>query len=157
MDRGVRLAVDVGTVRIGVAASDPDGVMAFPVETVPRGDGDAAAIAAIAAERSALRVFVGLPRTLSGVEGTSAQDARAFAARLAELTPAAVRLIDERFSTASASQAMRSAGRTAKRQRQVIDQAAAVVILENALDVDRNGKLDAVTIEVPRKRTHKGN
>lgn len=151
MDRGARLGVDVGTVRIGVAASDPEGLMAFPVDTVTRGTGDAERIAAIAAERDAIRVFVGLPRKLSGMEGASAEDARAFAARLAELTPASVRLIDERFSTATASQAMRSAGRTAKRQRQVIDQAAAVVILENALDVDKNGNLDAVTIEVPRK------
>jgi len=143
--------VDVGTVRVGVAASDPDGLMAFPVETVQRGDGDVAAIARIAEERGATSVFVGLPRKLSGMEGTSAEDARGFAARLAELTPAIVRLIDERFSTATASQAMRSAGRTAKRQRKVIDQAAAVVILENALDVDRNGNLGAVTIEVPPK------
>nr|WP_062520550.1 Holliday junction resolvase RuvX [Demequina silvatica] len=151
MVRGARLGVDVGTVRIGVAASDPDGLMAFPVDTVQRGDGDAAAIAAIAEERGVIRIFVGLPRKLSGQEGTSADDARAFAARLAELTTANVRLIDERFSTATASQAMRSAGRNAKKQRQVIDQAAAVVILENALDVDKNGNLDAVTIEIPRK------
>ncbi|WP_439644558.1 Holliday junction resolvase RuvX [Demequina silvatica] len=134
-----------------MAASDPDGLMAFPVDTVQRGDGDAAAIAAIAEERGVIRIFVGLPRKLSGQEGTSADDARAFAARLAELTTANVRLIDERFSTATASQAMRSAGRNAKKQRQVIDQAAAVVILENALDVDKNGNLDAVTIEIPRK------
>ncbi|WP_439645069.1 Holliday junction resolvase RuvX [Demequina soli] len=134
-----------------MAASDPDGLMAFPVDTVQRGDGDVEAVAALAEERACIRVFVGLPRKLSGSEGSSAEDARAFAARLAELTSADVRLIDERFSTATASQAMRSAGRSAKKQRQVIDQAAAVVILENALDVDRNGNLGAVTIEVPRK------
>nr|WP_062311664.1 Holliday junction resolvase RuvX [Demequina rhizosphaerae] len=151
MPRGARLGVDVGTVRIGVAASDPDGLMAFPVDTVQRGDGDAQAVAAMAEQRGAITVFVGLPRKLSGQEGTSAEDARAFAARLAELCSGTVRLIDERFSTATASQAMRSAGRNAKKQRQVIDQAAAVVILENALDVDRNGNLEAVTIEVPRK------
>ncbi|SEI86672.1 Holliday junction resolvase RuvX [Demequina mangrovi] len=151
MLKGARLGVDVGTVRIGVAASDPDGLMAFPVDTVQRGDGDVEAVARIAVERGAVTIFVGLPRKLSGQEGTSAEDARAFAARLAELTSASVRLIDERFSTATASQAMRSAGRNAKKQRQVIDQAAAVVILENALDVDRNGNLGSVTIEVPRK------
>lgn len=151
MVRGVRLGVDVGTVRIGVAASDPDALMAFPVDTVKRGAGDAAAVAAIANEREAVTVFVGLPRKLSGQEGGSAEDARAFAARLAELVSATVRLTDERFSTVTASQAMRAAGRAAKRQRQVIDQAAAVVILENALDIDRNGNLDKVTIEVPRK------
>ncbi|WP_227589860.1 Holliday junction resolvase RuvX [Demequina pelophila] len=147
----MRLAVDVGTVRVGVAASDPGGLMAFPVETVQRGDGDVARVAAIVAERNAMTVFVGLPRKLSGLEGSSAEDARAFAGALAELVPSTVRLIDERFSTATASQAMRSAGRSSKKQRQVIDQAAAVVILENALDIDRNGNLANVTSEVPRK------
>lgn len=151
MVRGVRLGVDVGSVRVGVAASDPDALMAFPVETVQRGPGDVAAVAALANERGAITVFVGLPRTLRGEEGPSAADARGFAGALAELTDATVRLIDERFSTATASQAMRAAGRSAKKQRQVIDQAAAVVILENALDVDKQSNLDAVTIVVPRK------
>ncbi|MDN4486717.1 Holliday junction resolvase RuvX [Demequina sp. SYSU T00039] len=151
MRRGVALSVDVGTVRIGVAASDPDRLMAFPVDTVQRGKGDVARVAAIAEERSATAIFVGLPRKLSGQEGASAADARGFAEALVELVDGSVRLIDERFSTATASQAMRSAGRDARRQRTVIDQAAAVVILENAMDVDKNGNLDAVTIEVPRK------
>ena len=151
MRRGVALAVDVGTVRVGVAASDPDRLMAFPVATVQRGRGDVAQVAALAAERSATTVFVGLPRKLSGQEGASAADARAFGESLVELVGCPVRLIDERFSTATASQAMRSAGRDSRRQRAVIDQAAAVVILENALDIDKNGNLDAVTIELPRK------
>jgi putative Holliday junction resolvase len=151
VDRGVRLAVDVGTVRIGVAACDPDGILAYPVETVPRGDGDVARVADIVADKAAVMVFVGLPRHLSGRDGGSAEDARAFAHRLAEHIDRPVRLVDERFSTATASAAMRQAGRNSKRQRQVIDQAAAVVILENALDIDRQGTLGTVTYEVPRE------
>jgi putative Holliday junction resolvase len=153
MDRGVRLGVDVGSVRIGVAASDPEGIMAFPVETVPAGEGDAARVAAIASDRQATAIFVGLPKTLKGVDGASAAMAEEFARRLAELTSADVRLIDERFSSVTASRALTGAGRSAKKQRQVIDQAAAVVILESALDVDRRGNLGIVTKGIP----HEGN
>lgn len=153
MDRGVRLGVDVGSVRIGVAASDPDGIMAFPVETVVAGEGDAARVALIASEREAIRIFVGLPRTLSGADGTSAGMATEFARRLAELTSADVRLIDERFSTTTASRALSGAGKSARSQRQIIDQAAAVVILESALEVDRRGNLGTVTRRIP----HEGN
>lgn len=148
------MAVDVGTVRIGLAASDPDGAMAFPAGTVQRAEGAVLEVAAAIADRNATSVFVGLPKTLAGGESSSAADAREFAQELAERTNAVVRLVDERFSTATATQAMRAAGRTAKQQRQVIDQAAAVVILESALDVDRNGNLSKVTIEVPRKGSH---
>lgn len=148
LPRGARFAIDVGTVRVGVAASDPEGRLAFPVGTVQRTPGAAAEVAALIAERPTVWVFVGLPRKLSGAEGSSAADARAFAAELAELTPVPIRLVDERFSTASASAAMRSAGRNSKKQRQVIDQAAAVVILETALDTEKNGNLGTVTSEV---------
>ncbi|MDN4472784.1 Holliday junction resolvase RuvX [Demequina zhanjiangensis] len=142
------MSVDVGTVRVGVAASDPDGLMAFPIATVTRSPRAPREVADLIAEREATEVFVGLPRTLKGREGTSAQDARGFAAELAELTDATIRLIDERFSTASASRQMSAAGRSAKAQRQVIDQAAAVVILESALEVQKNGNLGTVTTEV---------
>jgi len=151
MDRGVRLGVDVGSVRIGVAASDPDGIMAFPVETVPTGEGDAQRVAAIASDRSAVAIFVGLPRTLKGHEGASAAMAQEFARKVAELTTADVRLVDERFSTTTASRALAGAGRSSKSQRQIIDQAAAVVILENALDIDRRGNLGTVTTRIPRE------
>lgn len=147
----MRLGVDVGSVRIGVAASDPDGIMAFPVETVATGDGDAERVAAIASDRAAVAIFVGLPRTLKGTEGASAELAEGFARRVAELTTADVRLIDERFSTTSASRALAGAGKSAKKQRQIIDQAAAVVILETALEVDRRGNLGTVTKWIPRK------
>jgi putative Holliday junction resolvase len=151
MERGVRLGVDVGSVRIGVAASDPEGIMAFPVETVPTGDGDAARVAAIASDRNATTIFVGLPRTLKGGHGASVEMARSFATKVSELTTADVRLIDERFSTASASRALTGAGKSAKKQRAIIDQAAAVVILETALEVDRQGNLGKVTEWIPRE------
>ncbi|MFV0633516.1 Holliday junction resolvase RuvX [Demequina sp.] len=151
MERGVRLGVDVGSVRIGVAASDPDGLMAFPVETVATGDGDVAAVAAIAQERAATTIYVGLPRSLNGSEGASAQMAHRFATALAERCQATVRLVDERFSTASAQQAMRQAGRSTRKQRSVIDQAAAVVILESALEIERAGNVSRVTF-VPRPK-----
>ena len=154
MDRHVRMAIDVGTVRVGVAASDPDGLMAFPVGTVQRSKTAVREVAALVAERDARVVFVGLPRTLAGRESTSADDARAFAQELAELTHATVRLVDERFSTTTASRAMSAAGRSTKQQRAVIDQAAAVVILENALDIQKNGNLGTVTYEVSRKGSH---
>lgn len=154
MDRGVRIGVDVGTVRVGVAASDPDGILAFPVATVQRSDTAVAEVAALAAEREATEIFVGLPRMLAGHEGASAADARDFAQQLAELTRAAVRLVDERFSTSTASHAMRQAGRSAREQRASIDQAAAVVILEGALDIARAGNLDKVTQGVLPKEKH---
>ncbi len=147
----MRLGVDVGTVRVGVAASDPEGILAFPVETVKRDAYAVTRIAEIAVEREAVDVFVGLPRHMSGAEGSSAADARGFAASLSELLDCPVRLIDERLSTASASQAMRAAGRNARKQRDSIDQAAAVVILDTALDAVRHGNLSTVAPRVALK------
>lgn len=137
--RGVRVAVDVGSVRIGVAACDPDGVLATPVETVRRGHGDLTRIADLVAERRAIEVIVGLPLTLSGAEGAAAADARTYAVRLAgHVAPCPVRLVDERMTTASATKAMRAAGVSARRGRSTVDQAAAVAILQGALDLERS-------------------
>jgi putative Holliday junction resolvase len=140
--RGVRLGVDVGEVRIGVARSDPDGLIATPVETVPRGTGDLERLRAIAEEEAAVEVVVGLPRSLSGGEGPAAAKARAFAAELAQALavarqPLPVRLCDERLSTVTADSVLRGQGRKGPRRRAVVDQAAAVVILQNALDTER--------------------
>ena len=140
MRRGVRLGVDLGDVRIGVAASDPSGLIATPVETVPRGPGDLARLRTLAAEHDALEVVVGLPRSLSGREGPAAAKARAFAGVLADALAAdsrGVRLCDERLSTVSAEAVLRGQGRKGSRRRAVVDQAAAVVILQNALDTER--------------------
>ena len=154
MLKGVRIGVDVGTVRVGVAASDPDGILAFPVDTVPRSEVAAKAVADIATERATVEVFVGMPRHLSGAEGASAADARLFAAQLAELLPVPIRFIDERMSSNTAQRALREAGRSAKRQRGVVDQAAAVVILDVALDAARRGNLGTVAPEMAREENH---
>ncbi|MFB9894116.1 Holliday junction resolvase RuvX [Planobispora takensis] len=138
MRNGTRLGVDVGSVRIGVARSDPSGLLATPVETVRRGKGDLERIAQIAAEHEAIEIVVGLPTSLSGREGQAAELARAFAARVAaRLDPVPVRLFDERLTTVTAQQSLRASGVRAKNQRDVVDQAAAVVLLQAALDAER--------------------
>jgi putative holliday junction resolvase len=136
--RGVRLGVDVGDVRIGVARSDPAGLIAVPLETVPTGRGDLARLRALVEEEAVVEVVVGLPRSLSGGEGPAAAKVRGFAARLAvAVSPTPVRLCDERLSTVSAEAVLREQGRKGRRRRAVVDQAAAVVILQNALDTER--------------------
>jgi putative Holliday junction resolvase len=136
---GVRLGVDAGDARIGVARSDPSGMLATPMETVRRGEGDLARIRAIAEELSAVEVVVGLPRSLSGGEGPAAAKVREFAQRLAvAVAPVPVRLCDERLSTVTAEAVLRGQGRKGQRRRAVVDQAAAVVILQSALDTERS-------------------
>ncbi|MFB1297322.1 Holliday junction resolvase RuvX [Mycobacterium sp. pW049] len=139
--RGRRLGVDVGTVRIGVAISDPDAILATPVETVPRDKRSGRhlkRLAALVADHQAVEVVVGLPRTLADRAGTSAQDAVEVADLLASrIAPVPVRLADERFTTVTAQRTLREAGVRARGQRSVIDQAAAVGILQNWLDQRR--------------------
>jgi len=136
--RGARLGVDVGDVRIGIARCDPSGMIATPLETVRRGAGDLLRIQALAVEEEAVEVVVGLPRSMSGGEGPAAAKVRRFAVRLAQrLAPLPVRLVDERLSTVSAEAVLREQGRKGARRRAVVDQAAAVVILQNALDAER--------------------
>ena len=138
MRRGVRIGVDVGDVRIGVARCDPAGMIATPLETVARGRGDLQRLVALSAEEEAVELVVGLPRSLSGGEGPAAAKARDFAARLAAVVaPVPVRMCDARLSTVSAEAALRQLGRKGARRRAVVDQAAAVVILQNALDTER--------------------
>ena len=138
MRRGVRLGVDVGEVRIGVARSDPSGLIATPVETVARGRGDLDRLHALVAEEDTVEVVVGLPRSLSGGEGPAAEKVRRFTALLAtRVAPVPVRLCDERLSTVSAEATLRERGRSGQARRAVVDQAAAVVILQHALDTER--------------------
>lgn len=137
MRPGVRMAVDWGEVRIGVAACDRDAVLAYPLGTVRTGDAEVAELAALAAEHQVMELIVGLPRSLSGREGPAARKVRERAARLAAATPVPVRLLDERFSTVTAAERLRGSGKSARQQRTSIDAAAAVVILEEALDYER--------------------
>ena len=141
MRSGVRLGIDVGTVRIGVARSDLHGMLATPVETVARGDGDLARIAAIVAELGVFEIIVGLPLALSGQRTASTEDAADFAARLATALDVPVRHVDERLTTVSAQAALRTSGRSSKQGRPVIDQVAAVIILQHALDFERSRDL----------------
>lgn len=139
--RGRRLGVDVGTVRIGVSVSDPDGILATPVETVRRDRGVAhlRRLASLVGELEVVEVVVGLPRTLANRTGSSADDAVAVAEALAgRIGPVPVRLADERLTTVSAARFLRDAGVRAKEQRGMIDQAAAVAILQGWLDQRRN-------------------
>ncbi|MGA8209083.1 MAG: Holliday junction resolvase RuvX [Nocardioidaceae bacterium] len=153
MRAGVRLGVDVGDVRIGVARCDPSGTIATPVETVRRGAGDLGRLAELTVQEEAVELVLGLPRSLSGGEGPAAAKVRLFAAAVAAtVAPVPVRLHDERLSTVSAEAVLRSQGRKGARRRAVVDQAAAVVILQNALDAERAtgtapGELVAPTVE----------
>ena len=134
----------MGSVRIGVAASDPDGILATPVETVrrDRSGKHVRRLAELAAELGAVEVIVGLPRTLADRTGRSAQDAIELSEALARrIAPTPVRLADERLTTVSAQRSLRAAGVRAREQRAVIDQAAAVAILQSWLD-ERRAKGD---------------
>ena len=136
--RGVRLGIDVGKARVGVARSDPDGMLATPVETVPRTDRSVPRILVLAEEHGAVEILVGLPLSLSGGDTASTGDAREFAAALAAASALPVRLVDERLSTVSAHAALRESGRSQRSSRSIVDQVAAVVLLQQALDVEKN-------------------
>ncbi|MGX2998322.1 Holliday junction resolvase RuvX [Streptomyces sp. JNUCC 64] len=152
MRRGRRLAIDVGDARIGVASCDPDGILATPVETVPGRDVPAAhrRLRQLVDEYEPIEVVVGLPRSLKGGEGPAAVKVRAFAGRLAgAIAPVPVRLVDERMTTVTASQGLRASGVTSRKGRSVIDQVAAVVILQNALESERaSGSAPGEGVEV---------
>lgn len=137
MRPGVRLGVDVGKVRIGVSRCDPHGMLATPVSTVTRGDGDVAEIVRLVEELEVVEIVVGLPLALSGAHTASTNDATKFADGLAARVAVPVRLVDERLSTVSAQQALRASGRNTRNSRAVIDQVAAVIILQHALDFER--------------------
>lgn len=138
MRQGVRLGIDAGSVRIGVARSDPGGVLATPLETVRRRRGDLDRIAELASEYAVIEIVVGMPTSLSGREGPSGCAARDFAVALAtRMSPLVVRLVDERFSTVTAERTLRGRGVRGTARRDVVDQEAAVIILQAALDAER--------------------
>lgn len=138
MRPGVRLGVDVGSVRIGVASCDPEGVLASPLATIRRGRGDHVEIGRLAAIRQAMEIVVGFPVGLSGKAGVAAKEALAYATDLARVVaPVPVRMVDERFTTVLAHSALAAQGRDARRRRAVVDQAAAATLLQSALDAER--------------------
>lgn len=138
--RGRRLGIDVGAVRVGVAMCDPDGILATPVETVPRDAGGAAdvrRIAELVAEHDVVGVVLGLPRTLRGEDGPAAAAAREFAEALRAGLDVPVELSDERMTTVVATRQLAGRGVKGRRQRAVVDQQAAVAILQGWLDTTR--------------------
>jgi putative Holliday junction resolvase len=133
----VRLGVDVGKARIGVARSDFHGMLATPVETVARatdGTADIDRLVELCGELDCTEIVVGLPLSLSGGSTASTDDAVSFAQRVAAATAIPVRMIDERLTTVSAQAALHTSGRAVKGSRPVIDQIAAVILLQHALD-----------------------
>ena len=138
MQRGVRIALDWGDARIGVAACDQAGVLAYPVSTVRAGPDEVAELVAVVAEYEPIEVIVGLPRSLSGGEGPAAAKARERAVRLAGAIRVPVRLVDERLTTVAATRRLHESGKRAKEQRELIDAAAAVAILEQALTFEHS-------------------
>ena len=138
MRRGVRLALDWGDARIGVAACDNDGVLAYPVSTVRAGPDEITDLVVLVGEHEPIEVLVGFPRSLSGGEGPAAGKARERAGRLADAIRVPVRLVDERLTTVTASQRLSQGGKRVKEQRELIDAAAAAAILEQALAFEQS-------------------
>lgn len=136
------LAVDLGDVRIGLAVSDPAGLVATPLETLPVRDAQAVGrivddLAEVAERTGAEVVVVGLPRALSGEEGPAAQRARAVAERLERVTALPVHLWDERFTTVEAERSMLAQGAKRRQRRAVVDRVAATLMLQAFLDARR--------------------
>jgi len=134
---GRRLGIDVGSVRVGVALSDPYGLLATPLVTLPRdrGAADQRRIADLVREHEVVEVVVGLPLHLSGAQSAGSQEASAYSVAVATLIePVPVRLVDERLSTRAASAALAARGLDSRAQRGVVDQTAAAIILQSWLD-----------------------
>ncbi|WP_426002840.1 Holliday junction resolvase RuvX [Paenarthrobacter sp. NyZ202] len=149
--QGIKLGVDVGTVRVGLAVCDPDGILATPLKTLgrnPKKNSDVRALAKLVQELGVVQVFVGLPRTMKGEERASAQMAGEYARLLAAELAAKgvdvpVNLVDERLSTVSAHRNLREAGMSSKNHRKVVDQVAAAGILQQAIDMQKARGTDA--------------
>lgn len=135
--RGVRIAIDWGKARVGVAACDRDGLLAYPVETVPNDQQTLARLTALVAEYEPAEVLLGMPVDLKGRVGPAAQAMAEVADRLAALPGVELRVVDERLSTASAARKLAASGRSSRQRRGIVDQAAAVDILEQALEYER--------------------
>ena len=138
MKRGRRIAFDYGDVRIGVAVSDPDSILSSPLTTLKATDKNLSKqISQIFTEIEPVAIYVGRPALLSGLDGLATEKASEFVALLATLTQVPIEMIDERLSTISAARSLRDAGRNAKESKDAIDMAAAVAILDFALDIEK--------------------
>lgn len=138
MERGRRIAFDYGDVRIGVAVSDPDSILASPLTTLKTTDKNLGRqISEIFSEVEPVVIYIGKPSLLSGDDGAATEKANEFASLLNTLTQVPIELIDERMSTISAARNLREAGRNAKESKSAIDMAAAVAILEFAIEIEK--------------------
>ena len=137
MEQGIRLGIDPGQARIGLALSDRDGLLAMPCETVPVDGGEIDRLTELVALHDVYCVIVGLPINLSGKWTASTRAAHGLARELAGRIEVPVRMIDERLTTNTANAALRSSGRSQRAGRSVIDQIAAVTLLQQALDTER--------------------
>jgi putative Holliday junction resolvase len=138
MQRGRRIAFDYGDVRIGVAVSDPDSLLSSPLTTLKATDKNLSSqILQIITEIEPVTIYVGRPSLLSGNDGVATEKATEFVALLRTITQVPIELIDERMSTISAARNLREAGRSAKESKDAIDMAAAVAILEFAIDIEK--------------------
>lgn len=151
MRTGRRVAFDIGKARIGVAVSDPHGILATPRDYVERSaelTETVGALAAICSLENCLEIYIGLPNNLKNQATESTEDALLIAEALQGTTDIGVRLIDERFTTKIASAAMSSVGKSTRVQRGSIDSASAAVILESALQHERkSGESPGIKIE----------
>ncbi len=138
MLRGRRIAFDYGDVRIGVAVSDPDSILCSPLTTLQAADKRLDAnITQLLQEHEPVQIFIGRPALLSGNDGVASEKALAFAERIRNLSHVSVEMIDERMSTVSAARNLRDSGKSAKESKSSIDMAAAVAILEFALEIEK--------------------
>jgi putative Holliday junction resolvase len=151
MEKGRRLAIDVGTVRIGLAICDPDGILSSPLAALARSQDLSETLQIVSdlvTEHNAIEVYVGDPISLSGGQSASTRDAREFAEKLADLISAPIRLVDERLTTVTASAKLRDSGKDARQSKSLIDSASAVEILEQALATLRvSGKAPGRQVE----------
>ena len=150
MRTGVRLACDVGKARIGIARSDPNGVLAVPLDAVKAGENSALLVRDIAVEYEAIEIIVGLPISMSGMLGAAAEYTHAWVDKLSAVTDIPILLHDERLTTVQAQRGLHEAGRTTKSSRSVIDSASAVVLLQTCLDSERSSGIPMGT-EVRRE------
>lgn len=149
MRNGVRLSLDVGKARVGVARCDPGGMMAFPVETVPR-ERALERIAEIVEEYEPIEVVIGNPVNLRNEQTASTVDSQEFAQDMLARVSVPLRLVDERMTTSAALGALRDSGRNAKNSRGVVDQVAAVILLQTCLDAERGGRILGELVEANR-------
>ena len=138
MERGRRIAFDYGDVRIGVAVSDPDSILSSPLTTLKATDKNLSSqISQIFTEIEPVSIYVGRPALLSGNDGLATEKANEFVALLRSITQVPIEMIDERMSTISAARNLRDAGRNAKDSKNAIDMAAAVAILDFAIEIEK--------------------